>query len=108
DFLFSYYSFSRGQLVRWSPGILVGLESNSQSNLDWKEYYTKRGSLCYIDPKTFPSHRIPYVKWAIQFLSLTIERTPIFHCFGLHEWAMLYKSDSKQHPQVPLRVSQST
>jgi len=106
DFLFSYYSFSSGQLLRWSPGINVGLEAKTQEQLDWKEYYRSDEGYYSIDPNLFPERRIPFLKWAINYLQLTAARPPVFHCFGLHEWAMLYKSKNKQHPHVPLRIKQ--
>ncbi|CAN0509694.1 unnamed protein product, partial [Scytosiphon promiscuus] len=46
------------------------------------------------------------------FLQVTSARPPVFHCYGLHEWAMLYRpagaeGDSRRlHQTLPLRVSQ--
>lgn len=106
DFLFSYYSFSSGQLLRWSPGVNVRLEAKTQEELDWKDYFGRDQEYYSIDTRLFPERRIPFLKWTINYLKLTAERPPIYHCFGLHEWAMLYKSQNKQHPHVPLRVEQ--
>ncbi len=106
DFLFTYYSFSSGQLLRWSPGIDVELEVDTAEQLDWKDYYSCYQGYCYIDAELFPERRIPFLEWTINYLKSTAERPPVFHCFGLHEWAMLYKSESKKHPDVPLRVEQ--
>ena len=48
-------------------------------------------------------------------LETTSARAPVFHCFGLHEWAMLYRPASAEdrgvdarsvHQTLPLRVSQ--
>ena len=36
-------------------------------------------------------------------LDLTQGRTPSFGCFGLHEWAMVYRDPAPRHPQ-PLRL----
>lgn len=106
DFLFSYYSFSSGQLLRWSPGINVNLEVKTDAQLEWKDYYSSSQNHYYIDPELFPERRIPFLKWTINYLNLTAQRPPVYHCFGLHEWAMLYKAQNKQHPHVPLRVEQ--
>jgi hypothetical protein len=106
DFLFSYYSFSSGQLLRWSPGINVKLNASNEAPLDWQEFYVLDGDSCFLDISLFPDRRLPYLEWAINYLTLTSERTPVYHCFGLHEWAMLYKGNKKQHPHVPLRVRQ--
>jgi hypothetical protein len=35
-----------------------------------------------------------------------MERTPVWHCFGLHEWAMVYRASTHRHNQVPLRLHQ--
>lgn len=105
DFLFSYYSFSRGQLLRWSPGAGVLLEADSLDELEWGTFFTKTGSHWQIDPSTFPERRSSYLEWAIKYLEGINERFPVFHCFGLHEWAMVYRSRERHHPQVSLRVS---
>lgn len=48
-------------------------------------------------------------------LQATTSRAPVFHCFGLHEWAMLYRPRGAEeagidarsvHQALPLRVSQ--
>ncbi|CAM9920027.1 unnamed protein product, partial [Hapterophycus canaliculatus] len=49
-------------------------------------------------------------------LEATSARAPVFHCFGLHEWAMLYRPPGAEeggvdkrsvHQALPLRVSQA-
>ncbi len=105
DFLFSYYSFSRGQLLRWSPGIGVFLEADTQDELEWGSFTSKKGKYWQIDPAYFPERRYPYLDWAIRYLEGINGRAPAFHCFGLHEWAMLYHAKEKHHPDVSLRVN---
>jgi hypothetical protein len=106
DFLFSYYSFSRGQLLRWSPGINVMLDVGDTSDLPWDDFYRIEGRTAKIDICFFPERRIPYLDWAISFLKRSYERPPTLHCFGLHEWGMVYRSSERHHPEVPLRVSE--
>jgi hypothetical protein len=55
--------------------------------------------------KPFPANRRPFVDWAIGFLHQTGERSPNFSCFGLHEWAMVYREPAIRHQEVPLRLS---
>lgn len=105
DFLFSYYSFSRGQLLRWSPGASVGLEADSINELDWSEFFISKGSYFLIDKSLFPLRRKPYLTWAINYLRGISSKPPVFHCFGLHEWAMLYNYNEKKHSELNLRVS---
>jgi hypothetical protein len=46
-----------------------------------------------------------FLKWAVRYLSAIANRTPSFCCFGLHEWAMLYKTTQPRHTTVPLRLT---
>jgi hypothetical protein len=55
--------------------------------------------------KAFPAARKDFVDWAISFLSNIAERSPNFSCFGLHEWAMVYREPAIRHQEVPLRLS---
>ena len=41
----------------------------------------------------------------IKLLHKTQDKRPQFGCFGLHEWAMVYRSHEPRHNQVPLRFS---
>ena len=118
DFLFSYYSFSTGQLLRWSPGVFCRLEVSgpksleselSEALLDWPDHFlsdTLGGEpVVVIDALKFPERRSKFLAWAINYLEQTRDRPALFHCFGLHEWAMVYKSTERHHPDTPLRVS---
>ena len=46
------------------------------------------------------------VAFTRELLARTAERTPRLGCFGLHEWAMAYRSDvhGVRHSQLPLRL----
>lgn len=105
DFLFEYYSFRAAHLQRYSPGLAVLLEGARTDELDWPSFYTLRTDGAIIEPHAFPSRRLPMVRWCIQLLKATLERDPVFYCFGLHEWAMVYRSDEVRHNQVPLRLA---
>jgi hypothetical protein len=103
DFLFEYYSFRPGQLLRWSPGpgvILEGADMTGDAGV-WES--AGRGQRL----RAFPANRLPFVDWAIKFLSTTADRAPNFSCFGLHEWAMVYREPAIRHQEVPLRLSRS-
>ncbi len=54
-------------------------------------------------------------QWYKSILETTLNSEPIFHCHGLHEWAMLYQPDGAAPPpsgkyqkHLPLRVSRET
>lgn len=105
DFLFTYYSFRPGHLKRWSPGADVVLMDASTDELDWPQDFVKSGAGWVIPSSTFPMHRKEYLGWATRYLSATQSRPPAYHCFGLHEWAMVYKSDTPRYDRIPLRLS---
>ena len=107
DFLFSYYSFSGGQLLRWTPGAFVEVESRAEDEVDWPDHFSRSRGIFSLKPKTFPERRLPFLNWAIQFFRATLERPPVFHCFGLHEWAMVYKAPVARYPEIPFRLSHS-
>ncbi len=104
DFLFEYYPFRPSHLKRWSPGIGVTLEGASADELDWAEHFTLGDSVAVIDPLSFPERRRPFLEWAFKYLTGIANRPPLFSCFGLHEWAMVYRSDAPRHTSVPLRL----
>ncbi|CAN5337498.1 hypothetical protein BH11PLA2_BH11PLA2_42140 [soil metagenome] len=105
DFLFTYYSFRSGHLLKWSPGCDVALEGCTANETDWPNDFVDDRSSCSVPSHSFPDHRRRYLQWAIPFLEAALEREPVYHCFGLHEWAMVYETDAVRHTKTPLRVS---
>lgn len=106
DFLFQYYSFRPAQLARWSPGPNVAIEAGQIDNLPGSPKTWERADQGWkVVP--FPNARREYLEWAIRFLGTTAMRDPNFCCFGLHEWAMVYREESIRHSDVPLRLSRS-
>ncbi len=105
DFLFEYYPFRAAYLLRWSPGAGVMLLGAQPSELDWSKEYVFCDEGAFIAPWKFPEHRLNFIVWAIRYFERIAERPPYFGCFGLHEWAMLYKAAQARHQQAPLRLS---
>ncbi len=124
DFLFEYYHFRPSKLRNWSPGVglLLALDSNLNS-IENSATLTKdedgglpaylpalselylAPDMAYLDPKLFPEKRLSSLAWVIKLLHNTQDKRPQFGCFGLHEWAMVYRSHEPRHNQVPLRFS---
>jgi hypothetical protein len=104
DFLFEYYSFRPSYLLRWSPGVAVRLEGATPADVAWKFAFRECVGGLVLPASAFPGHRIDYLDWAIRYLEAVAGREPAYGCFGLHEWAMVYRSDGVRHPQVPLRL----
>ena len=103
DFLFEYYSFRPAQLLRWSPGCGVILDGASGDDLGWKEFQELDGGIV-LDANSFPEHRLRSLRWAIEYLEGIALRPASFYCFGLHEWAMLYRTTEPRHASTPLRL----
>lgn len=73
DFLFTYYSYRPNQLLTW-----------------------KR-------PGALTEQQRPLAQATLRLLRATANRPGSFGCFGLHEWAMVYRQPETRHPQ-PLRL----
>lgn len=105
DFLFEYYSYRAGHLLRWSPGIDVHLEGATPADLAWPQLFAfdKRGAV--LPASAFSAHRIEQLDWTIRYQTAIRDREPQFNCFGLHEWAMVHGTRDVRHARVPLRLS---
>lgn len=105
DFLFEYYAFRPSHLKRWSPGFGVMLEGDSRSDYPNLSELVISETGAFLDPKQFPDNRKSSLQWMLTVLENSQERKPAFGCFGMHEWAMVYKRDKVRHQQLPLRMS---
>ena len=107
DFLFTYYSYKPSALSRWHPGAGVELEdAASDDRAAWRWYVpgSAAGSL-RVDAESYDADKRAVVRLARIMLRRTSERPGQFDCFGLHEWAMVYRQDEHRHAQ-PLRLGQ--
>ncbi len=107
DFLFTYYSFSPGKLKEWVPSFEEGLEMGE--NLpSLSEYWFKvdKGILS-LNPERLQGQALFLIDFIEELSENILERTPRFGCFGLHEWAMVYKltNNELRHSDYSLRVS---
>jgi hypothetical protein len=84
----------------------VLLEGATPADLGWGEFIPLDGGLVLL-PGAFPAHRVPYLRWANTYLEAVREREPSFSCFGLHEWAMVYRDPNVRHPYVPMRLTRA-
>jgi hypothetical protein len=105
DFLFSYYAFRPSWLRQWHPGPDVTLAGDSAREfLRWPEYRETSDGIS-INPSAIPEKRRVSIRWMRDLLSAMTARPPAFGCFGLHEWAMVYRQtpDEIRHNAHPLR-----
>ena len=119
DFLFTYYTQKPGQLSRWHPGAGVVLTGPAAvGRLGWKFYREaddgereaagapRHGPAVVLDRKEFLARRRDAVDFAAIILGRTAARPAQFGCFGLHEWAMVYRQEANQvrHEYLELRL----
>ncbi|MCX6397629.1 MAG: hypothetical protein NTV23_14170 [Propionibacteriales bacterium] len=100
DFLFTYYSQRPAALRRWHPGFGVRLE-------DAPEYDGVKGYVAGTVCAEHVAAQLPVVEAIRTLLAATAARPATLGCFGLHEWAMAYRSETPgneiRHPW-PLRL----
>ncbi|KRF49159.1 3-methyladenine DNA glycosylase [Terrabacter sp. Soil811] len=106
DFLFTYYAFKPAQLRRWHPGAgtsLVGAAHAPQ--VDWR-FYEVDSDVVGVDVEAFTAARGDTLRFVRELLVGTAGRPARFGCFGLHEWAMVYRLDPTdvRHAGWPLRL----
>ncbi|NIT60029.1 MAG: 3-methyladenine DNA glycosylase [Aliifodinibius sp.] len=103
DFLFEYYAFRPSYLKRWSPGLGTLLIGGASHDWQFDEMETADGD-SFLDITHFDEDRISSVKWILNVLKQSLDRKPSFGCFGMHEWAMVYKADQVRHDYLSLRM----
>ncbi|WP_099020748.1 3-methyladenine DNA glycosylase [Mycolicibacterium palauense] len=104
DFLFTYYSLRPRQLLRWHPGygtVLTG--AGAERAYRGAGGYRRHGDGVTVGPE-YLRGRLDTVRFVAALLAATARRPAQLNCFGLHEWAMVYRSDEVRHPSVPLRL----
>jgi hypothetical protein len=103
DFLFEYYSFPPQKLLTWNPGY------NSITPREWTpsdKLYQLTSEGWILQANDFREKRISALDWLITLQQSILDRPKALGCFGLHEWAMVYKTTDVRHQQLPLRLSQ--
>lgn len=114
DFLFTYYPFKPGKLATWHPGAgtAVVVETSADEAYFNRRWYTRSQhaghTVAHVDVGAWSADRGQGATFIRQLLEATVDREASFGCFGLHEWAMVYKQTAQEHrhSQVPLRLSQ--
>jgi hypothetical protein len=103
DFLFTYYSHRPAQLRRWHPGVGVALD-DAPEHAGLKGYESAGGAAT-VAPSYVVAQR-PLATALHRLLTATAGRAPHLGCFGLHEWAMVYRlaEDQTRHADWPLRL----
>jgi len=125
DFLFTYYPTRPAPLRRWHPGAGVvlapppGRPATARTDDDpaatadpyaaraaWR-WYRETPEGLELDAAAYLAERGDTVRYVAALLEATASRPGRFGCFGLHEWAMVYRDRAAgrdhRHP-LPLRL----
>lgn len=131
DFLFEYYPAKPAQLRRWHPGAGVTLgpadggpvdggsaapagegvdpvapaDAGSPPHAGWRWYASTASGGVTLDVDAFLADRGDTVRFVRGLLAATAARPAATGCFGLHEWAMVYRQGDAEHRHtLPLRL----
>ena len=101
DFLYEYYPTRPAQLRRWHPGVGVEL-ADAPEHAGWR-WYGSDGGVTSVDAVAFWAARGATVDFVTGLVASTLSRRTQLGCFGLHEWAMVYRDGETRH-ELPLRL----
>lgn len=103
DFLFTYYSFRPRQLAVWHPGFGTALGGAAAEKFLGRTGYQRCDSAVTVSAE-FLTSRLATVTFVANLLTATASRPARLNCFGMHEWAMAYRTREIRHDGVPLRL----
>lgn len=107
DFLFTYYSYRPAQLRRWHPGFGVALHSDEHAAL---KAYAPLDGAGHSSPvavsREYVASQHTLLTALGRLLRATATRPAHLGCFGMHEWAMVYRLTPQQvrHTDWSLRL----
>jgi hypothetical protein len=106
DFLFTYYPLRPSRLRRWHPGVGTALAGREAAPRADDRFYAQRDGVVRLDVPAFRAARGDTVRFVATLLGATASRPAHLGCFGLHEWAMVYRAprDDLRHTAWPLRL----
>ncbi|WP_300015728.1 3-methyladenine DNA glycosylase [Pseudonocardia sp.] len=102
DFLFTYYSLRPAGLEQWHPG--PGVALRGAEDYLGRPGYVRDGDAVRLEPSALPGRLAGTAGFVRALLAATAARPPRLGCFGLHEWAMVYRTDTPRHGALPLRL----
>ena len=106
DFLVTYYAFKPSPLRRWHPGPDLVLEGAAHLDRGSWRFYRDLDGGSVLDTAAYLEARGATVEFVRRLVTATHSRPAQLGCFGLHEWAMVYRQspDEVRHSAWPLRL----
>lgn len=111
DFLFTYYNCSPLKLKQWVPSFeeLLVVTTQTHDEYPWLSDYWFRldGNLLSLNRERIQENTRGLAAFIADLCGNILQKAPRFGCFGLHEWAMVYKlsPDALRHKGYRLRLS---
>ncbi|MGN9803837.1 3-methyladenine DNA glycosylase [Micromonospora sp. L32] len=105
EFLLTYYNYRPAQFRRWQPGPGFLLQHARPEEFG-AFYVSDEHGAAHLDVLAVLERRRESVEWIHRLLVSTATRPPHFGCFGMHEWAMVYRQTQAEvrHNVLPLRL----
>lgn len=109
DFLFTYYNFSPTKLKQWVPSFEETLIADDKGEfVCFSDYWFEQHQCTLrLNPQRLKSQTLDLVIFIEELCNSILKKTARFGCFGLHEWAMVYRLSHEQlrHADYRLRLS---
>ena len=111
DFLFTYYSFAPSRLKQWVPPLGVGIEVTAadMEACPWLQgqRFVRDEEGLRVDESRITARERDFAAWVATLCARILGRAGRFACYGLHEWAMVYRQPREQvrHQGYELRLS---
>ena len=111
DFLFTYYNLSPAKLKQWVPPLGSAIEATAEDLLEcpWlaSDRFLRQNNRVFLDEAFLTDHTRQLATWIRDLCDRVSERPTRFRCFGLHEWAMVYRLPAEQirHQGYELRLT---
>ncbi len=107
DFLFAYYQTNRQVFLKWRPMADMKLGGSKAKEFLQDDRYCEFEEGVGLNIEAISPKDRDRIQWVENLLRQSIDRPPRFNCFGLHEWAMVYKTKAIRHEKTPLRFNPS-
>ncbi len=111
DFLFTYYSFAPSKLKQWVPSLGVSIEITT-ADLElcpWlqTDRFLLENNLLRVNEQRIAKREREFAAWVATLCRRILSRAGRFACYGLHEWAMVYRqsADQVRYQDQKLRLS---
>jgi len=107
DFLFTYYTFTPAKLKEWVPSFEEALEIEEGFSGFSDYWFELQEGVLRLKGERLQGQALAILSFIEELCDRVAKRSPRFGCYGLHEWAMVYRLAPEQlrHTDYPLRLS---